>query len=899
MADVTEQLAFHCTFSSSEAGVYRAPSDTQPIWEDMPNIRTAGVRYNHEQVAAVHPLGRVALIGNCFVDHSELGTTLETALIADQPETLTRFPGSYATLLYRNDGKTTILSSVSGAPIIYYNQMDEAVVVGTHPSQLAGIKPITPDLTYVALSLLAPGRGRDLLFADQSGIDGVRKLPAGQAVTIQDGNLIERYNYEAVSPVAGQTLIEAAAALRKALEEAVASRCDQGLAISTDFSGGLDSTSLAFLTLWHRNGEQLPAFFITTQRQEEDGDRMYALAHSQLSDAINLHILAGTAPTSFSRKDFEKMPRPEDLDIIALPQDWLNVAANYRRIDQYAGGLHLTGGGGDEIAKEGIYYLADTILAGQIGRFLHDTAAFARLYNISPRRLGAALFHLAFHPAQNWESMAQILSRTPVVAETGVSLLNTVKLGFPTGSAYSWLTKQARSGLADLYADRARSLRLPEGFSIGDYLARESMHRAAEESVTLTQFVRSVGLHCRPQTPYLDGNVVRAAFYVPATVKGNPHVFKLILQEALKDVVPPQELSRSTKGGFDAQVSRIFINSREALYSLINDSVLVDTGILDATKLHSVLAALETAPLEDIYSLKRFLSTERWLWEMLRHGSGQSSPQRPSLDLPKPMLEATDNVTSPLAIVPTGRIVVPSHLYAVSSETGCLGFLDTKRGLCHVLDKPQSTIIRMLASTGSAQQTLGLLKQKYANAEPDKLSASILQCIELFQSAGLLDVSENLPSRTLPVTAKAHRFTSNEFMSARPESTKSNFKDFIATAVALGIGELLLRGTSDMSLGIPLLHTLHQRWCIRDATYDEAHAYLRAAQRLPWLGRLACKEATYTAALAAAITRKKVAYHIGINFEPREVHAWIEVGGNVVRTEYDGAVVGSFQSFFN
>lgn len=111
------------------------------------------------------------------------------------------------------------------------------------------------------------------------------------------------------------------------------------------------------------------------------------------------------------------------------------------------------------------------------------------------------------------------------------------------------------------------------------------------------------------------------------------------------------------------------------------------------------------------------------------------------------------------------------------------------------------------------------------------------------------------------------------------------------------IGEMVI-GKIAPHKKMPLLRLLQEKWCNTDATQTEAKQILGATQALPYLGRIACLEASYTSALAAALSRRKLAFHQGITFRPTAFHAWVEAEGEPVRTPLDGQVIGSFQSFY-
>jgi hypothetical protein len=115
--------------------------------------------------------------------------------------------------------------------------------------------------------------------------------------------------------------------------------------------------------------------------------------------------------------------------------------------------------------------------------------------------------------------------------------------------------------------------------------------------------------------------------------------------------------------------------------------------------------------------------------------------------------------------------------------------------------------------------------------------------------------------------------------------------------MAFTLGELLV-GKIVPHSQLKVLRIAQNKLARHNATTAEAQGFLRAAQTLPHLGRIACREAAYTASLAAALQGKNLPYHQGVSFDPLAFHAWVTVDGKPIRTEFDTQVTGSFQSFF-
>lgn len=128
------------------------------------------------------------------------------------------------------------------------------------------------------------------------------------------------------------------------------------------------------------------------------------------------------------------------------------------------------------------------------------------------------------------------------------------------------------------------------------------------------------------------------------------------------------------------------------------------------------------------------------------------------------------------------------------------------------------------------------------------------------------------------------------------EGANGSVADRVTALLAREIGNVVLRNTSR---AVSFLRVLQKYWCTRETTYEEAERINRTVQLLPTLGRIACLERSLTAALAAALQRKTLEFHIGVSEAPLASHSWTAVRGKPVVTRHDGRVNGAFQSFFD
>lgn len=83
-------------------------------------------------------------------------------------------------------------------------------------------------------------------------VAGVERLGGEHALRITADGAAVQWEYETLQPQNEASAATAAEALGAALDESVGLRAARARTLTADFSGGLDSTSVAFLSLRHR-----------------------------------------------------------------------------------------------------------------------------------------------------------------------------------------------------------------------------------------------------------------------------------------------------------------------------------------------------------------------------------------------------------------------------------------------------------------------------------------------------------------------------------------------------------------------------------------------------------------------------------------------------------------------
>lgn len=867
-----------------------------PVWSDLPHVRVESEHADYEVRTADHPLGRVAIIGDCFADADSIDTALNHTLTTGDLSTIGNLPGNYRAILTEHAGPTTVLSTIAGTPI-YYNERSGRI--GSRPSFARDESPLVPDTQYIAAQLALSGTDT-MLLPGRTSYDGISKIQGGMALT-SDNGVMRTEEYDPLAYSSGKTFDQAASNVRDALITAVQTRLDRDPHMTADLSGGMDSSSLSFLAANYINPRPLNVFRETFTAMP-DGDSEYVRRFLEINPQLNLRQRAHNDAPGFSYEEFESMRWTEDLVSVidTTPYIERNEKAYYELIDTAGSALHMNGSGGDEVVGTSVLYLTGLLAQREYSRFVHESIQWARIYNIAPTDFIATMAKLSGPHASRRALDIAVQTLESPQQSPDTEMLRLLLPWQPTLPIATWLTPGTRRNLIDIYKELRETDIPPEG-SLGDRVAKQYIREASTSNALSNQLSNHYS-RTSPQSPFLDTDVVRAAFSIPSSLRGNPHVFKHLLTKALEDVIPPEVLARRSKGVYDYFFSESMRQSKPALLEIMRKSYLGDLDIINPNRVMEVIDGIDTASAVAVMSLDRIVSTEAWLRGLERQQGSVVNRQnhRESIAVSKNThhTSSSDRLSQTNSTDQPTRYTLPSYVYAVASKAGSLVLFNEQTNRYHPLEQTRSMILRALTEEANLDAAVTRLIAHYPTASPEVLHQDAVRCLDEFISLGILHSAADPSKRRLPHTVGTIGFEQAEIIKARHDNDQSaNIRQRILAATAFILGELII-GTAAPNTQLKALRFARQKLARRKATTQEAEEILRAAQTLPSIGRIACREAAYTASLSAALQGKDLPYHQGPSFEPLAFHAWVSVDGKAVRTASDSQVTGSFQSFF-
>ncbi|MFI9102203.1 albusnodin/ikarugamycin family macrolactam cyclase [Streptomyces fildesensis] len=542
-------------------------------------------------------------MGQCFADDRQLRAGLVQVVESDRWEAVTRWPGSYLVIVARDD-ELLAFSDLAGQFPLYYCPVPGRVGFGSQPAiaaAAAGI-PVRPDRVTVAAQILCPTAGP--LLGERSVLDGVHRLGGGRALRIDAAGHPESWTYDPLLPDRHASLADGAEALRTALTAAVGARVDLGERLTADLSGGLDSTSLAFLAA-QRTPAPLPVF-VYHHPDAPSGDLEYAQRFARLDGRLELTVLPGSRQT-LTYHGLDQVRPAGQPEAAAVNSARLRV----RLTGIAAGGstIHLGGEGGDALLVPGAGYLADLARQGGPRTFGRHCREVARARREAPTAVAVRALRLAGRsPAGALKRLADRLERP---SEGIPQWLDTIAWWPDPGSEAGWLTGAMRGELAGLARSRARTEPVTPSLGAGDLAALTELRIAATVQQQLSETAREFDVW--PHAPFLDNDVVRACTGLPSYRRADPRTVKPLLGAALAGLVPEPVLTRRGKGNYTAEDYQGARLHAHEIRSVLTGSRLADLGIIDPRAVTGSLDRVLMGIRAPLPALNRLLSAELWL----------------------------------------------------------------------------------------------------------------------------------------------------------------------------------------------------------------------------------------------------------------------------------------------
>jgi len=502
---------------------------------------------------------------------------------------LARLSGSYQLLVY-TPGGVTLCPDRTGLRRLWYASSPGYALFATHTLVLQRLLNAPLDEKWLAIRLIAPSL-RDVL-DHRAPFVGVEPVRPGEAVQLRSDRTGWTDTWWAPPP-AVLPVQRSAPVLAETLAAAVGHRVASVRRTSCDLSGGLDSTSLAFLARRAARDGATSLVTLTRAPASPANDDPYWVARAVAAMPDIEHVQLADDPEGLPYADL-RVPAPLD-----EPDPGVALTGPLRRqawtLARLGSDVHLAGNGGDQVLGAPLTYLRR--LARQrpllAARHLRGHRALTGL-------TGRSLACLAW-PGR----YAGWLRLVADQLESGGRVPWT--WGSPPRPPRSLMTRDGLDTAAT--AVRAAAAGAQPAGDVESHATVARLRYAAGVHRVHRDSAAALGL--RLELPFLDADVVEVCLSTRPYERLDPYRPKPLLVSAMRAIVPDELLARTTMGVYEAELHLGWRQNRHDVASFFEESRLVERGLLSRHGMTAFLAGrLDT---HDLFDLNEVLAVELWL----------------------------------------------------------------------------------------------------------------------------------------------------------------------------------------------------------------------------------------------------------------------------------------------
>ncbi|APU19553.1 asparagine synthase-related protein [Actinoalloteichus sp. GBA129-24] len=537
---------------------------------------------------------RVAILGVSSATTPDLAARLDRPGGVDLDRLRRASAGSFH-LVASIDGRVQAQGTLSSARQIFHTRVRGVVVAADRPQRLAALTGADVVDELLALQLVSPFAPWPL--NDRCLWRDVEALAVGCRLEL-DNRGVGRTVRWWTSPPPDVSLAEAAERVGAALHDAVAARTGTKRSLSTDLSGGMDSTSVSFLAARRVD------HFVTTRWEAanpDDEDQSWAARAAASIPQAN-HVLLGRAETPMNFAGLARF----DADVEA-PFAWIRTRSRLehqaRRLAALGSTMHLTGHGGDEL-------------------FFPTPPHLHALLRSEP--LTSMRYLRGYRSMYRWpvRSMVTGIARNPSfarwLAAAGATLTKPIQQmqrdpDFGWASRFltpPWISPAGVDAVRGLLRTTAAEDPEPICPLRPQHATMQDVRKCGESIRRVDRLTSRSGVSW--QAPFVDDHVVEASLAVRLAESATPYRYKPVLAAAMRGVVPAELLGRGTKSEYSADAYTGLRACRNDLIDLCDDMILARRGLVDVDAFRSALLGMHTLS-AGLSLVVATLACETWL----------------------------------------------------------------------------------------------------------------------------------------------------------------------------------------------------------------------------------------------------------------------------------------------
>lgn len=466
-----------------------------------------------------------------------------------------------------------------GQKPFHYTKAGNYFMIGSEVKQFYEVPGFRPVLNQeAAFNFL---NYNALNYSDETFFEGVRSLPAGHNMvynlSTNKYSISQWYNFPRGS-TCSMDLCEAAEQFRELFAQSVSLRLNSDVKFGSCLSGGLDSSSIVCMMDRILNDHDKFNTISICWNEKDIDEQEYIDAVTAHTNSFNKKVFPSMEELSWEGT-FDKIVYHQDQPVPtashfseykvyeAAAQNGLPVMLDGKGADEYLGGYSIFN-----------WYHIDSLLRrGNLVSFSQEWNVLRKTLHLSDYSMIKNFLYIKYKnwrprldPLMNAHWSSQLLNLNPALPE-----------------------RHARMNIKDLSYYQLFRSSLPYQLHSAD---RNSMCHSVEARL-----------------PFLDHRLVEFSYTLPDSCKISKGMSKIILREALENILPRKIRERKTKLGFPAPELKWMKRNHRWIAETIGESAGILEKFITREKLQAALELFSKGSLTDQSFLFRVLSFASWL----------------------------------------------------------------------------------------------------------------------------------------------------------------------------------------------------------------------------------------------------------------------------------------------
>jgi len=326
------------------------PTEGKAIWEGSSSLWLCGNWQQQQLITLAEGPVQMTIVGTCLAAREMLLERLQSAVRGGDYSLLMQLPGNYNTIVHiEND--TYVFVDAMGVRSVFYTVWHSSVVYSSLAVALQQLIGAEVDRAWLTTSLA--GVCTLSLVQNRSPFRDIYPIPPGHYLHIASGKPTCKRYWSAPSEY--KQFSQAADLLHKQLLVAVEGRAELYGNISSDLSGGFDSTTLAVIAAkkLEKAGGKLSTITRKTFSAIQSSDVRCAEHAASLYSSINALMLEGQdIPPEYSHLELVSLT---DFPDPAHAYDMGAFNSTMQLIASTGSRVHMSGEGGDAVQQAAPY----------------------------------------------------------------------------------------------------------------------------------------------------------------------------------------------------------------------------------------------------------------------------------------------------------------------------------------------------------------------------------------------------------------------------------------------------------------------------------------------------------------------------------------------------------------